>query len=317
MSNEWQNPPRHPSERDMSGLLLSEAHTGFPGHLGGIRLIEQSTDRRLFLCADLDRSLTIWTGGAVVNKIVLRSDGTKARAMDRVHAVAFSEDASLIFVAAGLHLRCLDAHDGREVWSYRPANVFGFLQTSPRALVVSKNKSVFMSSDSGEMCVFRASGEMCARWRSSDAPLFADLHKEGSLIIGSDGATLTVWDIDDRRRLMRYDCSGRIYGLKVVPRTDKVVLRTDRGIAVFDLYLGRVVRSFHVLPGLPFIDASAYGQRLLTGEGGCCAVYSLDGERVGAASAPSGRVISARFDRQGSSIHIGSSHGGLSVHSAL
>lgn len=305
--------PRQSHEREMSGLLLSETHSGLPGHLGGVRLIEQSTDRRLFLCADLDRGITLWKSRSLVSRFTFPSDGTKAKAMDRIHAIAFSEDARTIYVAAGLHVRCIAVATWEEQWSYRPDNVFGFLQSSPRALIVMKDRSVFVSSDNGQIRVFGPGGEVRAGWRSSDAPLFADLHKEGNLLIGSDGATLTVWDPADRRCLARYGSSMRIYSVKTVPGSDKVVMRTDAGLTVFDLFVGRVVRQFPTLPGLPFVDVSKDGRRIVTGEGHGAAVYTLDGERKGHMTVPSARVLMARFNGDGNALVVGTSRGEIQL----
>ncbi len=295
MSNDWQNPPRHPSERDMSGLLLSEAQTGFPGHLGGIRLLKFTSDCRRFFCADLGLTVSLREEGRVLASAQLPSDGIKTKAMDRIHDFALSDEGSTAFVAAGLHLRCIDLLHGVERWRYRPDNVFGFLQSSPRAVAMTKNKYVWCCNDNGSMDLFRPEGAHVARWRASDTPNMVSQMHNGDWFVGSDGFGISVWEPEERRRILRYKSAVRVYSIKAFPREDKVAVRSDVGVSIIDLFNGDHLRTFRVLPGLPFIDVSPDGRTLLVGEGRGVAVYDLDGGQIGSYSLNGDRVLSAVF----------------------
>ncbi len=239
----------------------------------------------------------------------LGSDGTKTRAMDRIHDFAFSDDGCFAYVAAGLHLRCLDLEKGIEMWRHRPANLFGFLQTSPRAVAVTKSKSVFVCNDSGTMEMFRPDGRLASRWRANDAPLMLSKMQNGDLYVGSDGVGITVWDPEDQRRIVRLRSSARVFGLCAMPNADRVVVRTDVGACVVDLFNGETVRCFPVLPGLPFVSVAQDGASFIVGEGRGVAHYDMDGNKIGAFSDPNERVITALFHPRENKIVAGTDEG--------
>ncbi len=309
MSNDWQNPPRHPSERDMSGLLLSEAQPGFPGHLGGIRLLKFTSDCRRFFCADLDLTVSLREEGRSVSSIHLGSDGFKTKAMDRIHDFALSNDGALAFVAAGLHLRCIDLFHSKELWRYRPDNIFGFLQSSPRAVAMTKNNNVWCCNDNGTMDLFRTDGSRIARWRANDAPNMVSQMHNGEWFVGSDGYGISVWDPDGQKRMLRYKSAVHVYAIKAFPNDEKVAVRSEWGVSLIDLFNGDTVRSFRVMPGLPFIDVSPDGRSLLVGEGRGVAVYDLDGNHLGHRRADGDRVLSAVFHPTDGGILAGTASG--------
>lgn len=311
MANEPGSATRPAFERDMSGLLLSESQLGLPGHLGGIRLLKFTSDCRRFLFADLEMGLTVAEPGREAERLDLGSDGSKAPAMDRIHDIAISEDGLTAFVAAGLHLRCIDLSTRTEVWRYRPPNYLGFLQTSPRVVGMMKSKDVFVCTDSGLMEVFHPDGRIVSRWRASDAPLMMSRTHNGDLFVGSDGNGITLWDPADRRRVARLACVARIYGLCAFPNTERVAVRTEFGVSILDLFTGETLRAFGVLPGLPYLDVSYDGKRLLIGEGRGVAVYDTDGNKHGVYSMPGDRVISAVFHPHEGTVVAGLESGGI------
>lgn len=279
----------------MSGLLLSEPQPGFPGHIGGIRLLKFTSDCRRFLFADLGMTVTLVSEGHEPLKFDLGSDGIKTRAMDRIHDFAFSDDGQFAFVAAGLHLRCLDLEKGIEVWRHRPANFLGFLQTSPRTVGVTKSKSVFACNDSGTMEVFRPDGRLVSRWRANDAPIMLSQMHDGHLFVGSDGIGITVWDPEDGRRIVRLRSSVRVYGIAAFPESARAAVRTDVGVCVVDLFNGETVNCFPVSPGLPYVSVSPDGKSLLVGDGRDAAHYDTDGNKIAVYESKYGRVLTALF----------------------
>ena len=299
----------NPSERDLSGLLSTEAPPSFPGHLGGIRLLKFTSDRRRFLSGDLGMRVRLVEDGRTLMQLDLRSDGYKARAMDRVRDIAVSEDGAYAFVAAGLHLRCLDLEAGREVWRHSPRFLFGFLQTSPRAVGITKNKNVFVCNDSGAMELWRPEGKLVGRWGSNDTPNMISRLADGSSFVGSDGYGLTVWEPEDGLRTMKLRSSLRVYALKAFPKSALVATRLDGAIGTFDLFAGSLKRAFHIAPGLPFIDVSPSGETLLYGQGRGAALSNLDGKAVAFYEQPGARILTAVFDPNGSQIVAGTDAG--------
>ena len=295
----------------MSGLLLSEVRPGLPGQIGGIRLLKFTSDCRRFLFADLEMGLTLSEAGKAPLVFDLGTDGMKARAMDRIHDFAFSFDARFAFVAAGLHLRCLDLERGIEVWRYRPANLLGFLQVSPRAVAVTKNHNVFVCNDSGTMELFRPDGLLLARWRASDAPQALSRLHNGDLYAGTDGIGITVWDPEENRRVYRLRSSVRVFALAAFPHEDKVVARTEFGVSVFDLLNGDTLRTFHVPPGLPYIDVAPNGRSFVLGEGRGVAHYDIDGTKLGVHSVEGERILTALFHPLEGHIVAGTDSGGI------
>ena len=299
----------NPSERDLSGLLSTEAPPSFRGHLGGIRLLKFTSDRRRFLCADLGLRVKLVADGRTALQFDLGSDSYKARAMDRVRDIAVSEDGGLAFVAAGLHLRCLDLQQGSELWRHSPRFMYGFLQTSPRAVGVTKNKNVFVCNDSGTMQLWRPEGKLVSQWASNDTPNMVSRLADGTSFVGSDGYGLTVWEPEDGLRTMKLRSSLRVYALKAFPKSDMVATRLDGAIGTFDLFAGSLKTAFHIGPGLPYIDVSPLGETLLYGQGRGVALSDLDGKAVAFYERPGSRVLTAVFDPDGRQIVAGTDAG--------
>ncbi len=299
----------NPNERDLSGLLLTEAPPSFPGHLGGIRLLKFTSDGRRFLSADLGMRFKQVENGRTTLQLELSSDGYKARAMDRIHDIAVADDGAVAFVAAGLHLRCLDLESGHELWRHSPRFLFGFIQTSPRAVGITKNKYVFVSNDSGTMELWRPEGKLVSQWRTSDAPNIISRLANGSSFVGTDGYGLTVWEPEDSCRTMKLCSSTRIYGLKAFPKSDKVVTRMPGAIGIFDLFAGSLQRTFHIGSGLPFVDVSPSGETLLYGQGRGVAVADVYGKAKAFVEQPGARILTAVFSPDGSHIVAGTDAG--------
>lgn len=247
--------------------------------------------------------------GRTILRFDLESDGYKARAMNRVRDIAVSEDGTVAFVAAGLHLRCLDLEQGRELWRHSPRFMYGFLQTSPRAVGVTKNKYVFVCNDSGTMELWRPEGKLVRQWGSNDAPNSISRLANGSSFVGTDGYGLTVWEPEDGRRTMKLRSSLRIYALKAFPRSDMVATRLDGAIGIFDLFAGSLKSAFHIVPGLPFIDVSPSGETLLYGQGRGVALSDLDGKALAFFEQPGARILTAAFDPDGRQIVAGTDAG--------
>jgi hypothetical protein len=90
-----------------------------------------------------------------------------------------------------------------------------------------------------------------------------------------------------------------------------VAVRTEFGVSILDLFTGETLRSFGVLPGLPYLDVSYDGKRLLIGEGRGVAVYDTDGNKHGVYSMPGDRVISAVFHPHEGTVVAGLESGGI------
>ena len=233
--------------------------------------------------------------GAAPLRFELSSDGSKTKAIDRIHDFALSEDGRTAFIAAGLHLRCLDLATGQEAWRYRPHNVYAFIQSSPRAVAVLKSKNVFVCSDNGSMDLFRPGGAHVARWRSNDAPNMLSRMQNGDWFVGSDGYGVSVWDPEDRRRILRLRSSVRVYAIRAFPNEDKAVVLNDFGVSVLDLFNGQTLRTFSVMPGLPYVDVSPEGHRLLVGQGRGVGVYDTNGTPLQTLHANGERILTALF----------------------
>jgi hypothetical protein len=295
MSNDWSVPPRPPGERDMSGLLLSEAQPGFPGHLGGIRLLKFTSDCRRFFCADLEMGVSLREEGREVAAFELDSDSVKTKAHDRVHDFALNADGTVAYVAAGLRLWAIDLMRGTVPWTYRPENLFGFLQSSPRAVGLTKSGSVWCCNDNGTMDLFRPEGVRIARWRANDTPNMVSRMHDGERFVGSDGYGVTVWEPDGHRKALKVRSKVRVYAVRAFPDTERAAVRSDMGVSLVDLYNGDTTRTFNVLPGLPFIDVSPDGRNVLVGEGRGIATYDLDGNKLSTLRVDGDRVITAAF----------------------
>jgi hypothetical protein len=102
-----------------------------------------------------------------------------------------------------------------------------------------------------------------------------------------------------------------VFGVCAFPSEQKAVVRTEFGISIVDLFAGETVRSFNVLPGLPYLDVASSGRSFLVGEGRGVAVYSIDGEKLGFYSMPGDRVLTAIYHPHEGSIVAGLESGGI------
>lgn len=296
----------------MSGLLLSEAQSSLPGHLGGIRLLEFSSDCRRFLSASLDMRLRFFEDDEQISSIDLLSSFGKTKGMDRVHDAVFSQDGSLAYVAAGLHFRCIDVVSGIELWSHRPRNFLGFLQTSPRALGVTDSGEIFVCNDSGSMELWNQDRQRVARGRSNDTPVMLSQMNDGHSFVGSDGNGLTVWDPMEMRRTMRVKWADvQIYGIAASPVAPIVAACSNAIVAIFDLSSQELVSRVPIQPGLPIIDFSPDGNRILVGQGSGVVLFDLDGKEIDRVSYVDDRVLSGVFNPSTGDVYVGLASGAV------
>ena len=274
---------------------MSEAHTSFPGHLGGIRLIEFSPDCRRFLSADLRMGVSVWEDGVKVRTYEFADDDTKSSAYSRVHAINVTPDGRYAFVAAGLKIRCIDLEFGYLSWQYRAPNMFGFIRTAPRALAINKEGEILVSFDSGTLEVWTPDGRQRARWRANDSPMMLAGLPDGNRFVGSDGYGLSIWDVADRARILATHTDMKVYGLATYKNSDKVLLRLPGRLATFDVFAERLRNDVHILPGLPYVDVTSDGDRIVHGEGRDAVLLDGGLNYVMTFTASENRIITAKF----------------------
>ena len=256
--------------------------------------------------------LRFFEDGEQISSIDLLSSFGKTKGMDRVYGAVFSSDGATAYVAGGLHFRCIDVATGTELWSHRPKNLFGFLQTSPRAVGATKSGEVFVCNDSGSMELWGKDGQKIKKRRSNDTPLMLSRLHDGETFVGSDGFGLTVWDPMELRRTMRVKWSDvHIYGIAASPVEQIVAARSDGIVAIFDLSAQELVSSIPIQYGLPIIRFSPDGSRVLVGQGSGVVLFDLDGKEIDRVSYMDDRVLSAVFKPSTGEVFVGLASGAV------
>ena len=298
-------------ERPLVFPLIKEADSGFPGHLGGIRLLEFSADGRLFLAADLEMGLMLFSDHKPVHQWNMQVHDRKGNAHKRIRDIAISDDSRYAFVTAGLHLRCFDLENLVESWEYRPPAFMGFLRTTPRAVEVVSENEIIVTYDNGQMSVWTHDGLHVERWRSNNVPTNLTKIGDGNLLAGSDGFGISVWDAQQRRHVGTYLDRTHFYSVAGIPSQNRLLARGSGFMMLFDVESQSMEASANVDPGLPYLSVHPSGDLFAAGQGDSVVIYNLWFDEQKRIEVEGDRVLTASFTPDGNHVALGMATGDI------
>lgn len=167
-----------------------------------------------------------------------------------MQTLAFGPKDETLVVATATDVASFNAHTGEPLWEYVPKRMFALLRSIPLDMAVADVDSqefVVVSMSSGEMTVLDNAGKLVQRLNDNDAP--QSMVAVGMTLFGTDGYSLTVWQLPDLQKTDEVMKGERIYRLTAAS-DDGLLVRTDKGVSHVGLD-GEVHRTFTVSPGVP------------------------------------------------------------------
>jgi hypothetical protein len=234
-----------------SGVSLRLEWT-LEAHSVPVSLVAQDSTG-LLVTGGIDMSLTVWRSQVPLATVVLQSPNDKFRPMDRMRSLAIGPGGARLFAAAGERLWCLESTTLEELWSYHAPNMVSFLLSSPQGVGVVSSGDVVFSVDSGHLEVWTEDGRRAARWADNDAPNRFVVLSDGDRIVGSDGYSVCVWSVSERRKCARLDTRTRTYAFSTCPASHVFAIRTLRSVQVWDWQTGQIVFEREVSIGAPVL----------------------------------------------------------------
>jgi WD40 repeat protein len=219
--------------------------------------------------------------------------------------LAFSQDGSVLYLAAADTLRAIELGSGDEVWAYTPPRSFGFLIISPLWLSTSSQGDVAAAFDNGSIAVWSQEGILKSLWHHNDAPRMLDFDFQGRLLIGTDSFSLTGWDWQTRKRAFKMPMPARVYGLAVSPLVPIAATRTLHGIHLWDLEQENAIGSMPVGFGLPLLAFSPAQPLMAYTERHSVLLCDLEGHIVDQRPVQGAAIVSLSFAPDGKEIAVG------------
>ena len=169
-----------------------------------------------------------------------------------------------------------------------------------------------VSNDSGTIELWNDYGHLVRKRRVHDAPNMLKRLHDGLSFVGSDGFGLTVWEPTTLRRTMRVKWTDvHVYGIAASPVAPIVAGRTDGLVNLFDIESQEHVASIPVQPGLPILDFSPDGQKIVVGQGAGLALFDINGQELDRISYMNDRVLSAKFKPTTGEMYVGLASGAI------
>ena len=278
------------------------------GHREGVRAMASSPDGKWVASADLGRRIHLWKHGALHLAFDPLPFWERFPSSRRVHAIAFSNDSTKLFVAMTDRICAYDVSTGRRLWRFRPRRVLAFMANAPVGLSVNPMSGLFAASfEDGHIGFFDADGKGQEMWFDNDAPRFLGFTRDGTRMVGTDGHALCIWDLATHAKLAKKVPSDRIYALALSPVADVSAIRTLYAVSVWNLESGHELARLRTGSGLPLISFSPTANILAVSERGKVTLFDFDGNAIGAAYVPNAEVLSLCFCSNG--ILVGCSDG--------
>lgn len=262
------------------------------------------SDEGLLATSDVRMNVRVQRGGEIVFARNFESRLDKVRPTDRVRGLAFSPDASRLYVAAGDTVYAVDAASGQTVWSYVPPRSFGFLVVSPANLAVSRVGDVAVSFDNGTLAVWSGEGEIRSMWQDNDAPRRLAYANEDR-IVGTDSFSLTTWSVTTRQRGWRKTLAHRAFGFAVSPTGEYVVTRGLHDATIWEADSGERIADLAVGTGLPTLAFHPRRPILALGSRDGVEMVDFQGRSLRSFSVEGSSVVSLAISTDGGELAVG------------
>jgi WD40 repeat protein len=272
----------------------------------GINRVAFSPTGRYVATSDVRMNVSVRQADETLFRRNYESENPKVRPMDRVRGLSFSNDGSLLYIAAGDTLRAVEWMSGRESWAYTPPRSFGFLIISPTSFATSVAGDVAAAFDNGSIAIWDSSGKLNAKWHDNDAPRSMFFTKDGRTLVGTDSFSLCAWNVDTQKKVVRKRLKDRAFGL-AVSSAGMVATRSLTTATVWDLEAETPVLTTPVGSGLPLVEFSPVERVLALGSEHAIELIDFVEGPIARFEISDAKVLSLAFSPEGTDLAVGCS----------
>ena len=275
------------------------------GHQWPVRLIRFGL-AGLMASADTDMQLVVWRGSEPIRELDLRSESPRHRPHDRLRDCVFAINGQSMFVCAGTRLLEIDLATAEQVWKYHAPEFWPFMLTAPQCLVLDHDGALVCTFDNGSFEIRDANRSLKYRKSNRESPQWFNLDKTSRRLIGCDGYSLTVWNLDTGERLQRQPLVDHAFAFAYSPERGVAAVRDAGTIRLWKVFEGNWGEELKVRPCPPLIAFDNPGKQFAYANGADIQIRNFESTHESRISCPESRFVSIAFDNAG---NLWSGHG--------
>lgn len=215
-------------------------------------------------------------------------------------------------VVSGPGVYGFDLRSGEILWSRRLPFYWGFFPSRPVAVAEAMGCEFWVSYDDGKIEVLAADGHRLAKLHDGLSPFQMFPVGDGSVLAGSSGYGIGLWDTHTRKRVWHEPRRERILACANARAARSVALLTLDYIELLELDSGVATRH-EWAGGLPTLAVTTDGKMLAAGAHGGLYVCAVGVESPGFVEIEDGKVTSLGFSQTGDRLCYGTSTGKVGV----
>jgi len=270
----------------------------------GINHVVFSADGSSFVYSDVHMNL-VFPNGVTRS---LTSINPKVKAIERIRAVAISQDGTRVSATAGDQVFEFSMETGEMLWSYSPPRNWGFLIVSPLALAASHSGLLAASTDNGQILIWPSDRSSMRKLRVNDNPWQMFFAGNSEELVIQESFTVSRIDLESGEMSMRFELPDKCYGMALSPDGSMIAVRTLSRVYLLDGYKGRVIWRRQVQAGLPLLAFNPATPMLAVGENYFVSLLDLDGKEIDQVSVQHSELVSMGFHPSGSELVLGLSN---------
>ena len=242
----------------MTSTSLSLAHS-LLGHQEPVRLVAFGPDG-LMVTADVDMQVIVWRDNVQVTSLDMRSENPRHRPHDRLRSAVFDETGDRLFLSAGTRLEVVSSVSGEQILRYHAPEFWPFMLASPQGLALDSDGGLVASFDNGSFEKWSKTLELCYRRKNREAPVWFGVDGVTRRMVGTDGHTLTTWDLETGSRIQRQPLDDHAYNFVYNARTGVAMVRYADKIVLWHAMTLEVIDSIPLPPSPPVMAMDAEGE---------------------------------------------------------
>lgn len=204
----------------------------------------------------------------------------------------------------------LDLRTGDAMWHRRLPFYWGFFPSRPVAVADALGYEFWVSYDDGKMEALTPDGHKILKWNDGCSPFQMFPVGDGSVIAGSSGYGVGLWDVHTRKRVWHEPRRERILAMANARAARSVALLSLEYLEVLELDSGLSYRH-EWAGGLPALAVTSDARRLAAGAHGGLYLCAVGNGSPTFVEVNDGRVTSLAFGSSGDRLWYGTSTGAV------
>jgi hypothetical protein len=247
-----------------------------------------------------------WIKGDQAQKIDVQAPGRKTNFEAEVQGLWLSPTGDMLFAASSIDLLAVNTESLTMAWTYEHKRTFGFLASVPQDGFCTPEELWILYS-SGEMVALDRKSRVVETLMHPSAPKMLGKSNDLSVIVGSDGHRIQVWEIGRNTWKPLLDRPGFSLGLS--GDGSVLAVRGSSSMTIIEMSSGEVMTSWPCEPGLPMLAVDHRGELMATLSEGKVYVRSRVGTTVGCFELTGDFAISVYARRSGREFCVGTREG--------